>query len=284
VAAFFVAIALVRGRGLPGEIFAEDLVRSELFCEPDAPQVKEDLEFLVTGTRFEGRLRFNAVPDQKGLNVLFFCGERDSLPARVRAISGNCAYIGEPATIACDANYFDALIESSGLAKELRTVPSLEANRAQARRYLIAWILGHEIGHVVRGHRPSHFAANRIDEIVASSSIDQRFELEADAWFAEQLPRDPARRLSLETLLLDLLYAQVRAKVGSENLFPATGVPLTSSLIVYGEHSTHPEFVIRATRMLSMSFRTQSSAKPFLDQVEALARGMRAANTGPWAK
>jgi hypothetical protein len=265
-------------------MFAHDLARAGALCEPNALHVKEDLEFLVSGTRFEGRLRLNAAPDRKALNVLFFCGKREALPARVQAVSGNCAYIGEPATIACDASYFDEFIVRTGLAQELRTVPSLDANLAQARRYLITWILGHEIGHVARGHRSSHFAANRIDEIVASSSIDQRLELEADAWFVDQLPRDPARRRSLELLLLDLVYAQVRAKVGSENLFPATGVPLTSSLILYGEQGTHPEFVIRATRMLSMSFRTQPSAKPFLDQIETLVRGMRAGQTGASSK
>lgn len=135
-------------------------------------------------------------------------------------------------------------------------------------------MLGHEIGHILNGDRPAHFQANRINDIVSSSSLDQKKELGADAWFVQHLQQDPQRQSAVENTLLNLLYAQVRQKIGSKNLFPATGVPITDQWIEYARMGTHPEFVVRATRMLSLSFDRPETIN-MKRQIDGFAKSLR---------
>src|SRR5262249_12444265 len=170
--------------------------------------------------------------------------------------------------------FFSDFLSSSGLSAELPT-ESVEA----VEGILHFWVIGHEIGHVLSDHRPAHFMAGHIEDIVASSSLDQKTAIAADEWFVRQIVAfDLQRRQKVDVMLMSLIYAQVRAKVGSDHLFPGTGLPLTNQWIEYARKGSHPEFVIRATRMLSLSFGTEpggwSGGKI---QLDGFAQGLREA-------
>src|SRR5206468_7857141 len=139
-----------------------------------------DLHFLADGTQFSDSTRVNQIPATGRLTVLFVCGGRNGSSGPASKIKNNCAYLGEPATVACDADFFEAFIDRSGLVGELRTVPSLAASRAAAHRSLVLWILGHEMGHAVHRDRPAHFQAGAIERIVTNATLDQQIELDAD--------------------------------------------------------------------------------------------------------
>ena len=148
----------------------------------------------------------------------------------------------------------------------------MEFNRAERNVFL--WVIGHEVGHIVNGDAPAHFRENRIKAIAAPSSLGQYRKVRADAWFVRQLRSEPKRQREVEVTLLDLLYAQVRAKVGTKHLYPVTGVPITDQLVEYARLGDHPEFVIRATRMLSLSFDRPDVyyMKRQIDQFERILR------------
>ncbi len=84
--------------------------------------------------------------------------------------------------------------------------------------------------------------------------------------------------MGLQLLLYNLLAAEVRSKVGSENLYPGTGTPITGDWIDYSALGSHPEFVLRATRMLILSHKLDGH-DGFLNQIEGFARGLRASES-----
>ena len=272
-ASAFLIIAYIRGGSNIPEQLLEELNTDRLLCEPNLYGLEEDLELLTKGTSFESRVRINEKPERESLNLFFFCS-RGRISDSLARLIHNCAFIGMPNLIICDATFFSYFIESSGIAGELRTVPSLEENRKTALRRLGLWVLGHEIGHIVSGHVPSHFTEGRIEKIADAGSIDHKFELEADKWLISQLPAQSRERQEIELVLLDLLFAQVRKKVGDGGIFPGTGVPITSGMIEYAEEGSHPEFVVRATRLLSLSLA--ESEKGFMKyQIDNFAEILR---------
>ena len=118
---------------------------------------------------------------------------------------------------------------------ELSSFPSKEEQIHIAERKILLWVLGHETGRIMSGHKPAHFMSDQINDTVSNESLDQQKELEADRWFVQHLGKDPTRQIEVENTLLSLLYAHVRRKVGTEHLFPATGVPITDQLITYAK-------------------------------------------------
>lgn len=256
-----------------GLLVTEALDRAGLLCSLESEQLTADIAFLTRTTRFAGKWSINEAARSDRLNFYFYCGQSEKQPS-VIAAPKNCAYIGQPNLIVCDAMFFQNFVLSSGLVGELSSFPSKDAQIKKAERNLLLWVLGHEIGHIMNGDRPAHFSASDLRDIGSPRTLDQKRELDADHWFVQQLRMDTQRALDVEVLLLELVYAQTRAKVGTEHLHPATGVPITSQMVEYAQAGSHPEFIIRATRMLSVSL-DRPGAEFMKRQIDSFARTLR---------
>jgi hypothetical protein len=278
---FFAVIAITAyfTRQPQGNFLASTIAQKGLLCKPDIPEVSESIQFLAQDTQFADKWALNSSPRRDWLNVYFFCRPRggEFSDRNLVDLSDNCSYVGLPNVIICDLNFFESFLDHTGLVAELPAATSKKQEIKNASRNIFLWIIGHELGHIQNGNGPAHFEANKINDIVGSASLDQKRELEADYWFVRRLSRDKTRQLNVETTLLDLLYAQVRAKVGSRNLFPGTGVPITNQFIEYATAASHPEYVIRAIRMLSLSLDRPEVSKGFKQQIDGLATQLREA-------
>jgi hypothetical protein len=261
-----------------GLAVVETLDQSGLLCLPDGDDLTSDVQFLTQGTRFAGKWAINEAPLSDHLNLFFYCaparGDTDGSLKSARNVPKNCAYVGQPNLIVCDATFFKTFVVSSGLKGELSSFPSEEAQARKAQRLLLLWVLGHEIGHVLNGDKPAHFSAQDLSDVGSPHTLDHSRELAADNWFVQRLSSDQTREVDVEVLLLELIYAQTRAKIGSSHLYPGTGVPVTDQLIEYAQLGSHPEFIIRATRMLLVSL-DRPGAEGMKRQIEGFAKILR---------
>jgi hypothetical protein len=216
-------------------------------------EISAVLPRVLSGTAFEGRWALNAtpLPDRLNLYVVRSPGAGERVPWQVQAFAGNCSFVGEPSLVACDEWFLDGFLAVSGVEALARPMPDSIARLRRYREAFLTWVLGHEVGHVVMGHTPAHFGANEFSGAVSTGTLEHRPELEADSFFVSRLSTDYDGSLVLITLLVDLINARILAK----GIRPPPGVGIhfdytDAQLVTYARGRSHPEFVVRATRML----------------------------------
>src|SRR5262249_53166549 len=134
-------------------------------------------------------------------------------PPELKPYFGSCAYLGENNIILCDSDFLNSFLEKRDIKNYLRSHPDKDA---QWERYLdsfLIWVLGHELGHIIRGHTAAHFGEDNFERLVDSTSLDQRQEVEADAFLIDRVLTDKAQTLNLTVMLIDVLNAEIRSKV-----------------------------------------------------------------------
>lgn len=215
---------------------------------------------LTVGTRFANRVNVNGPIEPSALNVYVLArnlaGRRD-LPEAISQsnILGNCAYVGVSNAIICDSDFLERFLADHGVFNEVQDA-SLQRARHDYQYAFLAWVLGHEIGHVVAGDRAAHFGeVNTLQHKEdAAIALSQKSETDADLFAATKIEADKGLTLSLEGMLMALIDQEVAEKNGKS---PAYGVGLhwdyaNKRVVQYFDDQDHPEFVIRATRILAL--------------------------------
>lgn len=207
--------ALLLGRLIPG----------------DPVGLRISIESAVAGTRFENQWAINS-PCRSLLNIFLI----DSTYSRVathryiHVFRQNAVFIRRLHAIVVDSQFIQTLGD-----KYFATDFNMGI-----RSTLVSWIIGHEIGHLMRGHRTSHFTPN--DMISIGSKRRRRAsemrEDEADAYFADII------RANGESMVYT--YAAVFSDIVAyeadpNNVLGSTGKPLHS----------HPAYLVRAFRFLA---------------------------------
>jgi hypothetical protein len=235
------------------------VLNGEFYSNRLNPSIENALGLLSRNTPFESRWQINQPPKKDYLNIYVLrTGLQDfdiRLPTGIQDLLGNCAFIGEPHLIVLDEEFLMNFQANHKALPAFSNDPKgTEKIRAAYRNAFLLWVLGHELGHVVRGHSPMHFAGNRLNQMVSASSIDQQKELEADQFSIQQIAPDDKRLLEVIRMLVDLINAEISST--SKKPLPA-GVGLiydyTSDVAYeYAMKEVHPEYVIRCIRMLQL--------------------------------
>lgn len=226
----------------------------------DLGNIPKILSILVTTTKFANHVNLNGKLQDSSLNVYVLAPrlrQRESVPdAFLKAsVFGNCGFVGFGNAIVCDSDFLSGFLAHHQIVSESSDKPQAQGEWTLQDAFL-AWILGHELGHVVEGGPAAHFGqANVLDRATdASVELSQRVETAADLFAAKKLEADKKLAGALESLLLVLINHEVEAKNGKS---PAYGVGLhwdyaDKAVIAYFTKKDHPEFVVRATRMLGL--------------------------------
>lgn len=234
---------------------------------PDVRQnVVDALNALTAGTPFEGRVIINQ-PRQPGhLRVTLAMG-------REVTASDTCIAIPPLETIECDAAFLDSFLTKHRVFARLKDEQAFL--KTQDQRAFVFWVIGHELGHIMRGDAAGSFDANSLDQLVADSDLDRAAELAADEYAAAQIAKLPDH-WKIESMLIDLLNAEIESKVGPTDV-PGVGLIFDyrdSSHIDFVNRGTHPEFVIRGTRMLTVLADSYPD-DGLLNMVEDFAKHLR---------
>jgi hypothetical protein len=236
---------------LLGAIVSQHLVNANT---GDIPKV---LRILVAKTKFAKRININEPPNDQSVNFYLLpphLGDLPTLPPIIwqSQILGNCVFIGISNAIVCDPDFLDSFLESRGIYTDV-SLQVLPAMRRADQSAFLAWVLGHELGHVMTDDKGAHFGeANAIDCEKEAITLQQRRETDADLYAARQIQRNRHIAVDLENMLLSLINREVIEKVGAPRSY-GVGINFDYSsgqMIRYFANQDHPEFIIRATRTL----------------------------------
>jgi hypothetical protein len=236
----------------------ETVQRTDLLSA-ETSDVASVLTTLTADTKFAHHVNVNRPVIESAVNVYILAGDlstRANLPqALLRShILGNCAYIGASNAIICDPVFIDSFLAEHGALQELPDSGLPQSMRDYQFAFL-AWVLGHELGHVVAGDRGAHFGELDVLDSKHKAAVEmtQKEETAADLFAARQIELDKGLRVNLQRMLISLIDGEVAEKNGKS---PSYGVGLhwdyaSKRIIQYFANQDHPEFVIRATRMLT---------------------------------
>ncbi len=151
-------------------------------------------------------------------------------------------------------------------------IPINRRSDAGALRDLYIWLLSHEIGHVVDGDGYGDFTGHSIEVTTSQTQQVRVAEERADAFASRQIYSNRQIGSNVTFLLISLLNEEAFKKQGSRSV--GVGLTNTRSKIQIKSGGTHPEFLVRAMRLLR-SYKKIGQANGLdyeLDQLEKLLR------------
>ena len=246
----------------------DDLLTRQLLSTDRTDHINSALQFLSAGTRFENHWQVNQSIKPDYLNVfLMKPGLRTDPngPPELKPYYGSCAYLGENNIVLCDLDFLNSFLEKRDIKNDMSDQDSF-----------LIWVLGHELGHIVKNHKAAHFGEDSFEQLVDSKTLDQRQEVEADVFLVERVLTNKDQTTNLARMLIDVLNAEIRSKVGND-LPPGVGIifDYTNKKIVrYMTLRRHPEFVVRTTRMLQQIGSTKGN-ESLRSMTDAFARHLR---------
>jgi hypothetical protein len=249
------------------------LVERQMLSNDNPDRLERVLKFLTIGTPFDNQWQVNQPAKATYLNVfLLRSGLRTdpNRPIELKPYFGSCAYLGEGNIVLCDADFLTTFLEKRDIRNSLRSHPDKDAQWERYQDSFLIWVLGHELGHIVKGHSAAHFGEDSFEQLVNSTSLDQRQEVDADAFLVERVLANKDQTLNLSVMLIDVLNAEIRSKVGND-LPQGAGILFDyndKKVVRYMSLRRHPEFVVRVTRMLQQigSTKGNESLKSMTDE------------------
>jgi len=238
------------------------------------------LKETLTGTPLANRYRVNQPPEDGFANVLIFSAK--ALPQQaayggIELKSAGCLFTGSHGLVLIDADFLHDFLPARGFY-DGGPVPSA-ADRLSDAKLLMRWVLGHEIGHLVHGDGCAHFGASRLDSPARDTTLSQARELGADQYFLDHLLLNPDLTVAVADLMMALINTDVRHQLG-DSMLPAVGIIDTGT---GGRHyryfagGSHPEFVIRAARLLEL-LGNKSGYEGMTAMAASFLRGLKEAD------
>lgn len=239
--------------------------------------VEEALSTLIRPDEFVGGIVINGPPRHGALNLYVVSvpatereAARDAFPEYV----GTIAYLGQSNAILIDTDYLEQIGERLRfLAGAEIPNPYVRARRNQnGLRQLLMWVLGHEVAHISAGHPPRHFSPASLDKPVNYDRLGMQNEIDADNGLADRLSTAlKERRVTDEAMsvfaneLMTLVDVElervlgVSTRQGPSIQFTDPSVPLQIPA------GSHPEFFVRAVRILAQLDSSNPSLKMYTD-------------------
>jgi hypothetical protein len=232
------------------------------FCTDSlTAEVEEAMRLFLTGSKYEHLWQINRQPQRDCVNFYVLrtdiAADDPRLPRQARRFLNTCAYIGSPQLIVIDAGFIERFLDDRSTFPAMRHPP-----REVQKRALVLWIIGHEIGHLLCGHRPRHFEPGDFttelnlttdQQSNVQRSEDHRVEYDADDFCLRHLRKDPERKAQVISFLYALVNSEIHGKIG---VVPA-GVGIlfdytNRKIVEYFNSPTHPEYVIRLATLLRL--------------------------------
>lgn len=171
----------------PGRITAsdlDDLVAMGVCAYVDPVSVHGWLGFCLSGTEFADNYRVNEPHSSSALNIYIIHTLDSDRPFpsadRFDLLRDNAIAIGNLNTIIIDSALLYSMADARGV----------EQQEWSEVGYLLAWIIGHEVGHLQLGHGVSHYSPvdALFSMLMSVDDIDSR-ELDADIVFVDRIVR-----------------------------------------------------------------------------------------------
>lgn len=248
------------------------------------------LRRITRDTRCADRWQIGQLPREGMVSLILIDSDRIGGVRLTSGLTNNCTYTGEQGLIICDVALVRKLLSDRDLDKTVvspydadghvitKRLQPLDQAALQGRyQTMLEWILGHELGHILNGHRRAHFSSDRLEDPVSPASIDQEKELNADAFLARQF--DGTSDMDFYFFLIGILQSEINRKACPDrssaldcpNIQVRVLIFSPNDYVRYSRKGTHPEFIIRMDRLLILA-----DEKHDLGIIGPLARGLKA--------
>ncbi|MHC2295846.1 hypothetical protein [Rhizobium mongolense] len=228
----------------------------------------DTLAEILSSSPYAKNYAFNTKPKGQAITFIIF----DSRLSDIRSSKINsCRFYPASQKIFCDVRFIDAFLAERDLDKEIvpfeggRPIDMPFDLRQLApeqydlnRMFLLEWVLGHEFGHFLAGHKASHFAPTPLDARVEAKSVSQTDEIEADSYLASHFNPDVGAGVNFYQNLVHLLNVEVHRKA-CPGMSPlqyckkiqfGAGIFSPADIVYFKTAGTHPEYMIRLVRLI----------------------------------
>lgn len=229
-------------------------------------------KYLVS-TPFEGKLVLNKPPTNSTFTIILF-NSQFTTPSSVE-FKNNCLSRCDPPLIVCDISFVDLFLkelyldveefydhdEDHAVDEPINLRPISTEKISTLRKFLFTWVIGHEIGHIINGHRKAFFEGTSLIEKADLRAISQQQEIEADAFVLKKIdPCSDANRSFYQFLIFDIMNNVLKMKACPKltpleycNKIPyGVGLLQPNIPLLYSVESSHPEYVIRLHRIIKL--------------------------------
>jgi tetratricopeptide (TPR) repeat protein len=247
--AFLLRVTAPINSGVLGE-FLND---TSLYDDTLLSEAETALHFLIDEAGDSTPWRINQPLKPGIITIVMFSGKKvQGMPA-YREFNRTIAWISKYQAIAVDVDYLKELATSLTTFGEDRSDNPYENNQQDSDRYktFLIWVLGHELGHAHNHDSTRHFANNLLSAPITSSSISQASELKADSFAAERISRSRQYTDTVSNMLFGILNNELQARMPkTDQQGPLILLRSRDSINVLANGS-HPEFIVRAARILA---------------------------------
>ena len=243
--------AISQNEKLVNEVLSQGLLAS------DVSNYRKILPLVSRGTKFERKWQINQPLKDGFLNLFVLkAGVTETTPpiSGLRNLLNKCVQLGERNIVFCDDGFVGTFLARHKLRPPHELDAKEKAVYQPSQDAFITWVLGHEIGHILRGHGFAHFEdPGDMETLVETSTLQQREELEADAFVVGRVIKNRDASANLTSMVLGFLNAEIEEKIGAENIPMGVGILFdyrNQKVVEYLRRKKHPEYVIRLTRIL----------------------------------
>lgn len=233
----------------------DDLQEIPTAVPMDPVALNLSLDDALKGTHYYRNWTLNRPTPTAALNIVIFDSLEEAYAGRLATgFRNNAVYLADANAIAIDYQLVHTLWR--------RYFPSDESWGSRAN--LLSWIVGHEVGHLVRGDRTSHFQAGSLlkPRVSCRGTASERA---ADEYYAAMvLGWDTESRLGQVELFQKILEAELLTSQSQPRVKARSFRRWFQRLT---QRCTHPEFLIRAFRFIA--FIARHSDDPELQTIAA---------------
>lgn len=237
----------------PGSPLQDFLKDKTLYSDELLPEAEEALRFLTTEMHDPTAWDINRGPQRGALAVILFSGGKARSFSRYIDFTRTIAWIAEYQTIIVDVDYLKELALALNLVEQHEDDNPYEKSQHDAEIYklFLVWVLGHELGHAYHHDPTRHFAPNALDAPTSTATGNQDLENQADEFAAARISASSQYVVGLSNMLLGMLNNELQARMPKTNVQGPAIFLFGRDAIEVLATGSHPEFLVRAARILA---------------------------------
>jgi len=241
------------------------LAKPENVAYQHASTVRTIADRWLQQSEYAGAVRVNELPISGSLTILLL--KRSALKKLAPQYKCDCQYVPGTSTIVCDDSFISRIITyldshatpnggfTLGDVSEEDRVAAAQAMKNLYRRFMVEWIIAHEIGHFV--HHDTIDSLRNACTLKDGRPVGTQIEMNADAFYISHLQHDVMDQfgayMALSQLITALHYDLLRKRYSDDVLaqfqIPAFETKLPVRLTY--EPDKHPPLLLRALTLVN---------------------------------
>jgi hypothetical protein len=236
------------------------------------------MNLALKGTLHENKWQLNKPYKENWLNIYII--DSKSMTESKKEMEGiynvcrnNAVYLDDLKTIILDYQLIEILTARYFSETGILGIDTSKNEWGQ-RGYMVDWIISHEIGHFVKGHKTSHFSPENFLAFPKLYQKEKKYELEADAYFAQRIEDygyiDPVAK---ENMIDSYISVLLNILIKEKNHYKNRNNLIDKMITFLSFRKYHPEYIERAFNLLKL-LSENSYDTELQEELKQISRGL----------